>query len=77
MVRARNSQYFDSDCVKVYDHFGETVVQNVCTYEKVVIPWGFLEWLSFSAVLVAVSVICVNIAWVKNGVISNDSKRNV
>jgi hypothetical protein len=51
----------------VYDRFGETVVQNVCTYEEVRIPWGVGGWFSFVAVTTAIFVIVLQLFTLLDG----------
>ena len=50
-------EYFTDECLYAYDHVGETVIQNLCTYEEVHVPWSIFGWMSFAAVIVAYLVI--------------------
>jgi hypothetical protein len=46
-------EYFTEECLYSYDKFGETVIQNLCTYEEVHVPWSIFGWLSFVVVVIA------------------------
>ena len=60
-------EYFNEDCLFVYDTFGETIIQNTCTYNEVRILWDFGQWLSFFAVIVAFFVIVINLVSLFDG----------
>jgi hypothetical protein len=53
--------HFNEECVRTSYKFKETIVQNVCTYEEVRVPWEFDEWFSFVAVIISFLIIYITI----------------
>jgi hypothetical protein len=52
---------FNEECLYIYNKFGETVVQNICTYEKIVVSWGFGNWFNFIVVIFAIVAVYIEI----------------
>ncbi len=53
--------YFNEECLRSSNKFGETIVQNVCTLEEVRVPWEFEDWFGFVAIVVATIVVYIEI----------------
>ncbi len=56
-----NKEFLNEDCLYVYDRFGETIIQDVCTYDEVRITWDFFNWFSFVVVITAIFVIVLQL----------------
>ena len=56
------NDYFNEECLYVYNKFGETVVQNVCTYKDVNVSWGFWNWFNFIIVIIAMASVLKEIS---------------
>jgi len=62
-----NRDKLNEDCLYVYDRFGETIIQDVCTYDEVRITWDFFNWFSFVVVITAIFVIFLNLFTLLDG----------
>lgn len=47
------NDYFNEDCIRASRKYSETIVQNICTYEEVRVPWDTIDWFSFFVVILA------------------------
>jgi hypothetical protein len=55
------NDYFNEECIKSSYKFGETIVQNVCTYEEVRVPWDVIDWFGFVAILIAIMMLYIEL----------------
>lgn len=55
------NDYFNEECIKSSYKFSETIVQNVCTYEEVRVPWDVIDWFGFAVIILAYIVIVVEL----------------
>jgi hypothetical protein len=57
----KKNDYFNEECIKSSYKFGETIVQNVCTYEEVRVPWENHDWCGFFIILLSFVVALIKL----------------
>ena len=55
------NNYFNEECLKSSDRFGERIIVNTCTYEEVRIPWDITSWFTFITIIIATLVVIYQI----------------